>query len=281
MTMEQFRERIRGRDINDESNLSSYCTWVERFLEWQGGDRISEGDLRDFDSALENPSTLHFTNRTDPYAHSTRIYALSAVKKWAEVMQDVEIRTDVNDLVRGSPVPFRPTILDRSDVHELLNEPCDIRGCLAARNVGHDAIMRGAEVMDARPQDVDPEAGTIYVRAKKNSDPREIGVAPETTALLMEHIDFVKDRFVRPTKLFYTKSMTMGMSPNAWTQHFRRVHHEAGFHSFARHTAIVHRLEDGEDFYDVFLRARHKHVSMTARYASIAGRTVPSKVQNA
>ncbi len=46
---------------------------------------------------------------------------------------------------------------------------------------------------------------------------------------------------------------------------------DEGFHVFARHSPITHRLEAGESFGDVYRRSRHRHPNMTARYSQLVG----------
>ncbi len=63
--------------------------------------------------------------------------------------------------------------------------------------------------------------------------------------------------------------------PDSWSQHFRTQHHDAGWHSFGRHSAISNRLSAGEDFGDVYRRARHQSPAMTTRYARIVDAPIP------
>lgn len=276
-----FKRRILGLDIADEKNANAYCRWVDRFHDWREMPEdveITENDLIDFADALEecHSGDLPWTPHTDSYGHSSRVQAVSAVMLWARRVQNVQFTTDAPDLVRGDPDEFDPTILDRDTTQAILEEDCGHPGCLAARTVAYDAVMRAAEVVSLRPDDVDPAEGTVYVRGKKGSQNRHIGVDDRTMTLLVDQIERVNRWFSNPTKLFYTASGAKGWSPNAFCEHFRRKHHDAGAHSFGRHTPIVHRLEDGEDFGSVYLRARHQHPSMTARYAARAGRTAPN-----
>lgn len=276
MSIAQFRERVTGRDLKSQQSVDEYVRWIERFQDWHDGSEITEAVLRDFDDELSGPNPLDA--REDPYSHSTRTKALSAVIKWAQVMENTTIARDVGDLTKGDRAEFDPTILDRDEVGRILTEPCRFQGCLAARVVGYDAIMRASEVTSMQPEDVDFEEGTVYVRAKKGSERRWIGVDEDTLELLRDQVDWATSQFQDPAKLFYNSSMVKGWSAKAFSKHFIEEHHDAGFHSFARHTAITLRLEDGEDFWDVYLRARHKHPSMTARYASIAGRSAPEHI---
>lgn len=271
MSINQFKERVSGMDVSPET-ADTYSRWVRVFQAWNDGSRITEGLLRDFSTDLEEPERIPFTDRDEPYSHSTRLQAVSAVKKWAEVMHDVDIRPDANDLVRGDPEQFDPTVLSRETVTRILEESCTLDGCKAARAAGYDLIMRGAEVADMRPEDVDGSA--VYVRAVKNSENRTLGVSDRTRTLLEQQIDLVNSWFANPTYLFYN-TYRNGLSAHAWGEHFRRKHHDAGFHAFARHTSIVHHIQD-EGFGETYLRARHSNPSMTARYASIAGVDAPS-----
>jgi site-specific recombinase XerD len=44
-----------------------------------------------------------------------------------------------------------------------------------------------------------------------------------------------------------------------------------GFHAFARHSVITHRLNNGQSLTEVSERARHATLHMTMRYSQFAG----------
>lgn len=273
MSINQFRERVAGMDVSPET-ADAYTRWVKVFQAWNDGSAITEGLLRDFSTDLEDPDRIPLTDRDEGYAHSTRLQAISAVKKWAEVMHDVEIRPDADDLVRGDPEQFDPTVLSRDEASMILQDDCALEGCKAARAAGYDLIMRAAEIADMRPDDVDELDRTVYVRAVKNSENRTLGVSDRTIDLLRDQEERVDSWFSRPQYLFYN-SYRNRLTADALRKHFAREHHEAGIHAFARHTSIVHHIQD-EGFGQTYLRARHSNPSMTARYASIAGVEAPS-----
>lgn len=275
-----FRRRAVDRGIK-ESTFDQYVRWAKRFLKfcektdtpWE-----SPGALYDFDAVLSEDPHRVVPERTDPYAYRTRVQALSGVKLYLERVEGVEVPDDVNSIVKGEPAPFDPYIYTEQQVEHALESDCSVEGCRWVRRLGYEAIMRAAEVVDVRPEDLAPEEGTVYVRAKKGSEPRHIGVSGHVLDGLREQRARVEDRFEDPASLFYNSTASNTWSANAWSQHFLRKHapdvegEQSGFHSFARHTAVTRRLEAGEDFGDVYLRARHTSPQMTSRYARIVGR---------
>lgn len=275
MSISQFRDRVAGRDISEDT-ADVYVRWVKRFQAWNDGSAITEGLLRDFDSALENPTEIPLADRTEPYSYSERVKALSAIKKWAEVMYGADIRPDVNDLIRGGPDDFNPTVYSREAVQSVLDDPCDLEGCFAARAAGYDLIMRASEVTDMRAEDIDAAAGTVYVRAKKGSENRTLSVTDRTMQLLEEQRDRVQRRFDRPKYLFYN-SYGNRLTAGAFSKHMSR-HHGVGTHAVFRHSAIVHAIED-QGFGAAYIRARHHSPSMTSRYASVVDIDPPEWAQ--
>lgn len=274
MSVDQFRDRVADRDLKSGPSIDDYCLWIGRFDEWrEGSGEITEGVLRDFDTALDT-GNVECPCPDDGFAYQTRVKALSAVALWARVMENTDFHSDIDDLVRGEPDRFDPTVLSRDEVERILDHGCDLPGCQAARHVGYDAIMRAEEVARVKPEDIDVDEGTIYVRSAKNSLPRTIGLSETTIGLLAEQHDRVHRKFETPTTLFYN-SYWNSLTSSALSMHFLRHHSDAGFHAFGRHTAIVHYMED-HGFGDAYVRARHRRPSTTARYCSIANVDQPA-----
>lgn len=274
-----FQRRTVGRGVNEDT-FEDYLRWVRRFTDWAddtGYTAINVGALIEFDEALMDPPAPGVESRDTPYAYRTRAKALSAVKKWAEVVKDEPIETDVDDIVMGEPADFDPYIYTREQVRSVHEDDCDVAGCRTARALGYDAIMRAAEVASVRPEDVDLDNRTVYVRGAKGSESRHIAIGDDVWRLVEEQYRRVQDRFASPARLFYDSSGQNAWSPNSWSKHFSRNHapgvpgEETGFHSFARHTAITRRLEGDDSFGDVYLRARHSNPQMTSRYVGVAG----------
>lgn len=281
---ETFRDRVLGYDITSEQTVDEYCSWIERYFDWHtdnGNGEITEGTLRDFDSELRSDVPLGY--RKGAYSYQTRVKAVSAVVKYSEVMHDSDsvatgqVGRAVGDMCHGEEQQFDPHVLDDDETERVLTEHCKTPGCLAARKAGFDLILRASEAMDMRPEDIDWEASTVYVRAKKGSLSKTLSVGDDALDALGDQYDWVTSQFDNPTKLFYDTAMVKGWSPEAWSAHFIRKHHSAGFHAFARHTSIVHHLKE-VGFGETFVRARHSHPNMTARYSSVVDIEIPDWV---
>lgn len=270
-----FQEEIVGREVK-ASAAEKYGRWAERFEAWRPGGDPDEEMLRDFDTFLEDDARVDYPWENargrpapDSYAYSSRIGALSGVKQWADYHYGVSIDREVQNIALGEPADFDPTILDPAEVRRVQREAsfaCDNPDCEVAIGVGYDAIMRGAELADVRREDVDPAEGAVYVRAKKDSDSKHIELDPDTWAKLSAFVDAHPDR-----EYLFRNAYGRAWTPAAWNQHFRRKHHDAGFHAYARHSPITNRLRAGEAFGSVYLRARHTYPRTTLKYVGIVG----------
>jgi len=266
-----FEERIRGREVNSDQTVTKYTRWVQRFEAWAPSS-YDENTLRDFDSFLQDEERIDYpweNNRGKPapasYSYSSRVGALSAAKLWLKHEHDVSVDTEVQNIASGEPGEFEPSILDRFEVSAVRNDAafCENDGCHAAVHLGYDAIMRGAELADVRRDDIDWDEQAIYVRAKKGSEPQTVSLSDETWRALTQFANQHPDR-----DYLFRNSYGRAWTPAAWNQHFRRKHHEAGFHAFARHTRISQMLKGGHDFGEVYLRARHQSPATTLQYIS-------------
>jgi integrase len=277
--MNQFRDRIVGRRVA-ESTAEKYCRWARRFEMWRPSGDPDLDTLIDFDSVLADPDWTDYpwenaTGRPAPdeYAYRSRRVALSAVKLWTRIHHGNRIREEVQNITSGEPDPFDPPYLSEGDVESAIREApdaCDCTGCRAALQVTYDAILRAAEMVTLSRDDVDLSAGTLDVQAVKGSMNATVSLSDQTVRVLKEHIEAngVNGRL-------FTNTYGNGWKASSWCSHFRTNHHEAGVHSFGRHTPIVHRLQSGEPFGDVYRRARHQHPTMTTRYARLVGVEVP------
>jgi integrase len=281
--LDKFKSRILGREISKESTADDYARWIKRFEDWFEGDTPTEATLRDFDSYLVDGEVdggfpwrmtrpLENDNREAAYAFRTRVKAISALKLWFRLEYGVDIRTQVQNIVLGEPADFEPDHVSEADIEHVVAEAetaCDADGCKTAIQLGYDTIMRAAELANVTRDDIDLGNGTIRVRAVKGSLDATLGLDQKTIKLLDSHISKYPDR----DKPFHN-SYGQPWKPNSWTTHFQRQHHEVGFHAFARHSPIIHRLQY-EEFGDVYRRARHAHPQMTARYARVVGVDIP------
>lgn len=283
-SVSNFEDHITGREVNEDTAVR-YGRWCRRFEAWRPGGDPDEEMLRDFDTFLEDEKRPDYSwensrGRAAPasYSHRTRVSALSACKLWLRHNYDTEIVTDIQDIALGEPAPFDPTIIPPAEIERTIENAavdCSNPDCKTAIRVGYDAIMRGAELADVRAEDVDRSEQTLYVRAKKGSEPKHIDLGTKAWAALERHVEAHPDR-----EYLFRNSYGRAWRPASWNQHFRRKHHEAGFHAFSRHSAITNRLRDGEDFGQVYLRARHRHPSTTTKYASVAGVDTPGWVSD-
>jgi integrase len=285
---QQFKDRVLGREVGAESTADDYIRWIKRFEDWFEGDNPTEATLRDFDSYLvDGPPDDSFPwNITRPledddrdamYAHRTRRKAISALKHWLRLEYGTRVQTHVQNIVLGEPADFDPEHLSQSDVRDVIEaagDDCDLDGCKAAMQLGYDAILRAAELTAVEREQVDLDRRSIRVQGVKGSLNATVGLSDRTVRYLGEHMAAYPDR----GRLFHN-SYGRAWKPKAWVKHFRRKHHEAGFHAFARHSSIVHRLNSGEGFGDVYRRARHSHPQMTARYARVIGVGIPDWVK--
>lgn len=277
--VEQFRNRIVGRRVK-ERTADQYESWIRRFEMWRGTPEPDLGTLIDFDSVLADPQWREYPWENavgrpapDAYAYRTRILALSAVKLWLRLHYNHEITEEVQNIVSGEPEPFDPPYISEDDVSRVIGgavDACNNTGCEAALRLSYDAILRAAELTLVRTEDVDLTAGTLDVRAVKGSMNATVSLGADTVRALERH---VTENDVR--NVMFTNTYGNKWKPSSWSEHFRTYHHEAGSHSFGRHSPIVHRLQRGEPFGEVYRRARHKHPAMTTRYARVVGVDIP------
>lgn len=276
---------------NTSESVSKYLTWAQRFEEWLDTepdlDTLTEfeADLRDGDTLAElkdESGEFGAWRRaqppTDGYSYTTRITGLSAAKSWLDFRYGIEFnsrqRHQVQNIVRGEPPAFDPEIASPQQVSAVISDTADCRAdsCHAMTLLGYDAIMRGIEVCRVRFDDIDFDRGTVYVRAAKGSKSCHVSLHDRTLEVLADYRELVLDRFDNPEYLFYTFYQhwwNKPWHPRSWGRHFRRDHWDAGFHSFARHSAITNRLNNGESLSAVSRRARHQNVGMTHKYSQL------------
>lgn len=287
--METFRDRTLGRRLGEDT-FRQYEMWIRRFEMWLGEEEPTLGTLIDFDAHLadeDRPDYLweNETGRPAPqsYSYSSRTLALSALKLWLRLHYDEDVGEEVQHIVSGEPDDFDPKYISRDDVDEVLaaaSEDCNVDGCYAALKVSYDAILRAKEFTRIRREDIDFDNGTLYVRAVKGSRNSELSLQSDTLDALKEHVDAYPDR-----EYPFWNSYDRKWKPGAWSTHFLRQHHEVGSHSWGRHTPIVHRLSNPDEFEDmeadegvfgqVYRRARHQNPGQTADYARLVGGEVP------
>lgn len=283
--IQDFGESIYGYEINSESTRRKYTLWAGRFEAWKPEGEPDLEMVRDFDSFLaDEEADVPWTNARGPpvpteYAYRTRVQATSAIKLWSRYQYDARLVEDVQDMVRGEPAPFEPTVLSRSEVDRVLQSAsvdCDNPDCDVALRVGYDAILRGAELANVRYDDVDFEEQGLRVDPvkKSGSNPTTVKLSTDVWNRLASFAKANADR-----DYLFRNSYGRAWKPAAINMHIRRKHCDDGSHALFRHSAITNRLRRGEDFGQVYLRARHSNPSTTLRYASIAGVDAPGWVE--
>jgi integrase len=276
----EFKERVVGRSISEDT-FDAYWLWIKRFERWTDAEP-SLPILEDFDSFLDSERRTDYpwTNATgrpapDSYSHSSRTQAISALVMWARRQYGINVPEQPDDIVRGEPEPFSPTYLTREDVSETMEaaaDGCNCYGCRAALAVSYDAILRASELVILSVDDLSLESQELAVTAKKGSRDSTLTLGDRTTDILRDYLD---NRESDSDRLF-TNTYGGDWTKQAWSDHFRLQHHEAGSHSWGRHTPILHMLQSGSSFGDVYRRARHQNPSTTAKYARYVDAEVPS-----
>ena len=276
----EFKERVVGRSISEDT-FDAYWLWIKRFERWTDAEP-SLPILEDFDSFLDSERRTDYpwTNATgrpapDSYSHSSRTQAISALVMWARRQYGINVPEQPDDIVRGEPEPFSPTYLTREDVSETMEaaaDDCNCYGCRAALAVSYDAILRASELVILSVDDLSLESQELAVTAKKGSRDSTLTLGDRTADILRDYLD---NRESDSDRLF-TNTYGGDWTKQAWSDHFRLQHHEAGSHSWGRHTPILHMLQSGSSFGDVYRRARHQNPSTTAKYARYVDAEVPS-----
>lgn len=280
--VEKFKSRTAGRRITEET-ADEYAIWIRRFEQWRQAEGYIEtpdlGQMIDFDSYLHDESMSDYlweNSRGRPaprsYSYSARSKAASAIKLWLRIEYNVTVTEEPKGIVAGEPEPFKPKYISERDVDRIVADAtkCKVDGCQAALQLSYDAILRASELVQVERSDIDLDQGTIYVHATKGSNDATVGLSNATIRFLEQHLN---QSFGR-SKVFIN-SYGNPWRKNSWAKHFIEHHHEVGSHAFGRHSPIVHRLERGEPFGDVFRRARHSFPSTTARYARHVGADIP------
>jgi len=279
--MDRFRERVVGRSIGEDT-FTAYKLWIERFEQWFAGGEPSIRDLEDFDSMLEDPARPTYAWENDvgrpapiSYSYSSRNQAISAVKKWIRRQYGVDIPEQPGDIVLGEEDSFTPTYLSRERVRDIVESAgsvCNCDGCAAALAVSYDAVLRASELVQLDVADLSPETGELAVTATKGSRDSTIKLGENT----VERVTAYLREATHSTGPLFRNTYGDPWNKGAWSTHVIRYHVEEGSHAFGRHTPILHQLEAGVSFGNVYRRARHKNPATTARYARYVDVDVPS-----
>lgn len=278
--MDKFRSRVVGRSIGEDT-FEAYRLWIERFEDWYDGDEPSLRDLEDFDSLLYDPARDFYpwentVGRPAPasYSYSSRNQAVSAVKMWVRRQYDKDIPEQPGDIVRGEEDAFDPTYLSRDRVRDVIHsadDACSCAGCEAALALSYDAILRASECAALSVSDVDLGEGEVSVTAKKKGRDSTLTLGADTVERLEEYLS------VGPNSgALFRNSYGDSWTKWSWASHVLSHHVEEGSHAWGRHTPILHMLEAGSPFGDVYRRARHRNPDTTARYARYVDADVPS-----
>lgn len=281
MDVDEFVEEHGGRLVSEDT-MGKYGRWIRRFESWRPKEPDEEV-LRQWDSFLSDEDRADYPwknarGRGAPqsYSFQSRVVSLSAVKLWLAHEHDIHIETEVQNIAEGEPAPFEPRTLSGSEIESVIRRApldCENDDCQTALRVGYDAIMRGAELADARVEDFDRGEGSLYVRAKKGSEPTTVELSDEAARALRNHVAARSGR-----EYLFHNAYDNPWQPSSWNQHFRRKHHEDGFHCFGRHSPITNRLTSGEEFGQVYMRARHSNPTTTLKYVNYVGGDAPDWV---
>jgi len=281
----EFRLRLKNRW--DDKTIESYTKWVARFLD-SGLDETDPNVLYLWDDYLYDKGM----------SYNTRLIALSAVKLYQRFVVGINKSDlpEVHEVIRGEPPAFKPKYVDIKTVNQIFEEPWEVEGRdyeIALQHatmikLGYNLILRAEELVHIRKEDIDLKEGTVFVHAAKGSMSRRIYIDdltrfgikddPSTLECLRELAS------MRSNYLFLTYGKVRPWSSASWRAQFLQQYgrkYGTNWHAFARHSPIIHRLEAGEPFEDVWLRARHKNPTMTARYAALVGRRPPRFMQDA
>jgi len=277
----KFKRRVSDRKWNPKT-VNQYTLWAERLEEWMDPEDFEsyQGVMFDFDTYLadlpEDPPWDGSKRKGEGFSYSSRIQALSAAKLYLQLMYGARLDRDVDEFVSGEEPEFEPEWYTKEEAEKIFAETrgCKYPHCHAMTKLGYDSILRCAELVAVRKEDVDLSRRTLEVRAVKHSIPREVQFGAETGGLLKPVLEKRKSGHLFLTYEADGRQGVKPFEPESWSRHFRREHN-AKFHKLARHSSIIHKLQDGWDFGDVYLQARHRHPSMTAKYAEFAGVEAP------
>lgn len=294
------------RNNHTAGTTRDYQSWASRFEDWKewADVSVSMDLLYTFDEFLSDPTQLgqfeaeyvdgHSrwnTSRipSDGYGYRTRVKAVSAIKSYVDFEYAVEYpdrqKYKVNNIVEGSAPRFDPVIASADEVMEIFDDTkeCSYGSCHAMARLGYDAIMRGVEVVRVEWDDVDINLGRVYVRSAKGSPERWISLSAKTVDVLTDYREMAKEHFDNPRWCFYRFGgyrRHNTWTAKDWGEHFQSNHWDAGFHSFARHSSITSRLNDGQSISAVSRRARHANLDNTQKYDQFANNGgVPPELQ--
>ncbi len=287
LKLARFRERISGRKWNPLT-VRQYVVWARRLEAWaklhNQEPESFPGLMFDFDTYLanlpRNPPWGSTKKKGDSYAYRSRVQALSAAKLYLQLMYGARLERDVDQFVSGQQPQFKPEWYTREEAHKIFRDTanCSYPSCRAMTRLGYDCILRCAELVKVQKNDIDMNRKTLEVRAVKHSIPREVGFTEKTKALLEPVMERRKTGHLFLTYETEDRPGVKPFQPQSWSRHFRREHN-AKFHKLCRHSSIIHKLQEGWRFGDVYLQARHRHPSMTAKYAEYAAVEVPEWAQ--
>jgi integrase len=279
--MDRFRERVVGRAIGEDT-YEAYQLWIRRFEAWFDGSEPSLRDLEDFDTLLYDSATTDYPwsnsgGRSAPgsYSFSSRNQAVSALIMWFRRHYEVAIPEQPGDIVRGEPKDFDPAYLSHEEVQAVIDSAasdCDNRGCEAALRLSYDAILRASELAFLTVGDVSIENDEVAVTAMKGSRDSVLTVSETTTDAIAEYLR-AADHSTGP---LFRNDDGNGWDKSAWADHVQKNHVPEGSHCWGRHTPILHMFQAGQDFGDVYRRARHQSPAQTAKYARYVDVDVPS-----
>lgn len=282
---QNFQKVLKGRWNN--GTIEQYELWTKRFIKWIQETGIKSDHPRvllEWDNILcdgiaPQPWKKYEDLKTYEYKYGTRLIALSAAKLFLNLGVGIKGSDlpKINKIIRGEEPEFRPDFLSIEQVEKLFESARKPQHEVMMK-LGYNLIMRAKELLVVKKEDIDFHEETIYVHAAKESVSRtltidnlnNLGIKCEKTTI--ECLRELAEE--RTNYMFLTYDKVRPWKSDSWRAQFMNAYN-CGWHAFARHSPIIHRLEIGQPFEEVWIRARHKHPAMTARYAVKVAREAP------
>lgn len=186
-------------------------------------------------------------------------------------------RADLKPCMQMRREPERlPEILSPEEVARIIEcAPGPGLKYRAALSMAYGAGLRGGEVVNLRPEDIDSERMLIRVEQGKGRKDRHVMLSPSLLALLRDYY-----RETRPQGwLFPGRPRWTPLSRRQFYRAFTIAKEAAGItkkvspHSL-RHSFATHLLEQNTDIRVIQVLLGHKKLTSTARYTHVATRTL-------
>lgn len=278
----RFESRLeRGNKLT--SNM--YKKWSRRFLDWalERNKNLEDSQtLFDWDDYLYEKRKRKWLVEQkrgrqlgirQKYSYSSRIIALTAGKSFMSIALNIDtgdIR-EVNKIAKEAEDEeeeelSEDKILSESEIETVIGEceKCINPTCGVIARLGFNLVLRAADLVKIKPENLNLEEEKIYVNPAKGSVSRTHRLIDMP---FMSKEDLISDlsELERNKYLFKNNCQDRPTASASIRTHFVSKHNQS-FHEFARHSAICWFIEN-YGFDRAYLRARHTNYSMTTRYA--------------